>query len=113
VLFLLPLFISTHLSIVISIVKYISVFEEDLKMKERSFILPNSESLSCEATGLLSTMLNHPESDYHTAEELCTFFNIESYVSERKSMRMKPKKRDKVEQFEVDMTKESANATEK
>lgn len=40
-------------------------------------------------------------------------FNIESYVSERKSMRMKPKKRDKVEQFEVDMTKESANATEK
>ena len=39
-------------------------------MKERSFILPNSESLSCEATGLLSTMLNHPESDYHTAEEL-------------------------------------------
>lgn len=55
-------------------------------MKERSFILPNSESLSCEATGLLSTMLNHPESDYHTAEELCTFFKRDSLSAIRQAL---------------------------
>ncbi len=47
-------------------------------MSENKTIYPNDNQLSLEANGLLSTMLNIPESDYHTAEELCTFSECDS-----------------------------------
>lgn len=43
-----------------------------------SIIVPDDNNLSCEAAGVLSKMLNLPESDYHTAEELCSFFENDS-----------------------------------
>jgi hypothetical protein len=40
-------------------------------MSTLTLITPNDNKLSFEAAGLLSKMLNLPESDYHTIEELC------------------------------------------
>ena len=34
--------------------------------------------LSVPARGVLGTMLNYPESDYHTAHELCGYFKSDS-----------------------------------
>jgi hypothetical protein len=47
-------------------------------MPKYNLITPNDYTLSFEATGVLATMLNLPESDYHTAEELCAFFENDS-----------------------------------
>jgi hypothetical protein len=49
-----------------------------LPMPKYNLITPNDYTLSFEATGVLATMLNLPESDYHTAEELCAFFENDS-----------------------------------
>lgn len=47
-------------------------------MPENKTIYPNDNQLSLEANGLLSAMLNVPERDYHTAEELCVFSECDS-----------------------------------
>lgn len=44
-----------------------------------NLISPDDKSLSLEATGLLTTMLNVPESDYCTAVQLCEFFKSDSF----------------------------------
>ncbi len=43
-----------------------------------SIIIPYDNNLSCEATAVLSKMINLPELDYRTAEELCPFFENDS-----------------------------------
>ena len=40
-------------------------------MSERQIITISDDKLSCEATAILLRMLNFPDTDYHTAEELC------------------------------------------
>lgn len=47
-------------------------------MPNRKIIVPNDNRLSFEATAVLTAMLNLPEGDYHTPEELCTFFESDS-----------------------------------
>ena len=47
-------------------------------MSERQIITISDDKLSCEATAILLRMLNFPDSDYHTAEELCPFFENDS-----------------------------------
>ena len=47
-------------------------------MSDRLSITVNDDNLSCEATAILLKMLNFPESDYHTAEELCLIFENDS-----------------------------------
>lgn len=46
-----------------------------LNLKEES---QNSVTLSLEAKGVLSTMLNNPETDYCTLNKLCEFFKSDS-----------------------------------
>ena len=55
-------------------------------MSTRPTIAPNDNSLSCEATGVLSKMLNLPESDYLTAEELCPLFENDSLKTIRAAL---------------------------
>lgn len=55
-------------------------------MSKFNLINPNDNSLSPEARGILSTMLNLPESDYHTAEELCVFFESDSLKTIRTAL---------------------------
>ena len=50
-------------------------------MSERQIITISDDKLSCEATAILLRMLNFPDTDYHTAEELCPFFENESLSS--------------------------------
>lgn len=57
-----------------------------ISMSTRTTIAPNDNSLSCEATGILSKMLNLPESDYLTAEELCPFFENDSLKTIRTAL---------------------------
>ena len=40
-------------------------------MSERQIITISDDKLSCEATAILLRMLNFPDTDYQTAEELC------------------------------------------
>ena len=47
-------------------------------MSDHLSITVNDDNLSCEATAILLKMLNFPESDYHTAEELCLIFENDS-----------------------------------
>ena len=47
-------------------------------MSERQIITISDDKLSCEATAILLRMLNFPDTDYHTAEELCPFFENDS-----------------------------------
>ena len=45
-------------------------------------IIPSDDqTLSYPAKGVLGTMLNDPESDYHTAHELCRYFRSDSLNS--------------------------------
>ncbi len=55
-------------------------------MPENKTIYPNDNHLSLEANGLLSAMLNIPERDYHTAEELCTFSECDSLKTIRTAL---------------------------
>lgn len=43
-------------------------------MSERQIITIRDDKLSCETTTILLRMLNFPNTDYHTAEEICPFF---------------------------------------
>lgn len=47
-------------------------------MSEHPTITMSDDKLSCEATAILLRMLNFPDTDYHTAEELCSFFENDS-----------------------------------
>ena len=47
-------------------------------MSEHPTITMSDDKLSCEATAILLRMLNFPDTDYHTAEELCPFFENDS-----------------------------------
>ena len=47
-------------------------------MSERQIITISDDKLSCEATAILLRMLNFSDTDYHTAEELCPFFENDS-----------------------------------
>ena len=49
-------------------------------------IEPNDNELSLEANGVLSKMLNFPDTDYHTAEELCPFFENDSLKTIRNAL---------------------------
>lgn len=55
-------------------------------MPKFNLITPDDNKISLEAKGVLSTMLNLPESDYHTAEELCQFFESDSLQTIRKAL---------------------------
>ena len=44
----------------------------------RMITLSDNCNLSMPAKGVLGTMLNYPESDYHTAHELCSYFKSDS-----------------------------------
>ena len=55
-------------------------------MPENKTIYPNDNQLSLEANGLLSAMLNIPERDYHTAEELCVFLECDSLKTIRTAL---------------------------
>lgn len=55
-------------------------------MSTRSTIVLKDDDLSIEATGVLSKMLNLPETDYHTAEELCPFFENDSLRTIRNAL---------------------------
>lgn len=52
----------------------------------KHMIMPIDNSLSFEARGMLGTMLNNPESDYRTAEELCCFFEKDSLRTIRETL---------------------------
>lgn len=47
-------------------------------MSDRQTITISDNKLSCEATAILLRMLNFPDTDYHTAEELCPLFENDS-----------------------------------
>ena len=47
-------------------------------MSERQIITISDDKLSCEATAILLRMLNFPDTDYHTGEEVCQFFENDS-----------------------------------
>ena len=55
-------------------------------MPEKMRIDPNDDKLSCEATAILLRMLNFPDTDYHTAEELCPFFENDSLKTIRNAL---------------------------
>jgi len=55
-------------------------------MPEKMRIDPNDNKLSCEATAILLRMLNFPDTDYHTAEELCPFFENDSLKTIRNAL---------------------------
>lgn len=55
-------------------------------MPKFNLITPDDNRLSLEAKEILSTMLNLPESDYHTAEELCQFFESDPLQTIRKAL---------------------------
>lgn len=52
----------------------------------KHMIMPIDNSLSFEGRGMLGTMLNNPESDYRTAEELCCFFEKDSLRTIRETL---------------------------
>ena len=54
-------------------------------MSERQ-IITISDDMSCEATAILLRMLNFPDTDYHTAEELCPFFENDSLRTIRNAL---------------------------
>ena len=47
-------------------------------MSEHPTITMSDDKLSCEATAILLRILIFPDTDYHTAEELCPFFENDS-----------------------------------
>ena len=47
-------------------------------MEKLNIISPDDNSLSYEAKGVLTTMLNNPRTDYCTLEELCNHFQNDS-----------------------------------
>ncbi len=55
-------------------------------MSERQIITISDDKLSCEATAILLRMLNFPDTDYHTAEELCPFFENDSLKTIRNAL---------------------------
>lgn len=55
-------------------------------MSDRLSITVNDDNLSCEATAILLRMLNFPDTDYHTAEELCPFFENDSLKTIRNAL---------------------------
>lgn len=55
-------------------------------MSEYTAIIPDYNGLSCEAAGILSKMLNLPETDYHTALELCPFCPNDSLNTIQKAL---------------------------
>ena len=55
-------------------------------MSEHSTITMSDDKLSCEATAILLRMLNFPDTDYHTAEELCPFFENDSLRTIRNAL---------------------------
>lgn len=55
-------------------------------MSDRLSITVNDDNLSCEATAILLKMLNFPDTDYHTAEELCPFFENDSLKTIRNAL---------------------------
>ena len=55
-------------------------------MPEMKMLIPFDCNLSLDAKGVLGTMLNDPESDYHTANELCRYFQADSLNSIQKSL---------------------------
>jgi hypothetical protein len=65
-------------------------FSEDcqrrISMSEHPTITMSDDKLSCEATAILLRMLNFPDTDYHTAEELCPFFENDSLKTIRNAL---------------------------
>ena len=55
-------------------------------MPEMKMLIPFDCNLSLDAKGVLGTMLNYPESDYHTANELCGYFQEDSLNSIQRSL---------------------------
>ncbi|WP_294409608.1 hypothetical protein [uncultured Ruminococcus sp.] len=55
-------------------------------MSERQIITISDDKLSCEATAILLRMLNFPDTDYHTAKELCPFFENDSLRTIRNAL---------------------------
>ena len=55
-------------------------------MSENLKITISDNKLSCEATAILLRMLNFPDTDYHTAEELCPFFENDSLRTIRNAL---------------------------
>lgn len=55
-------------------------------MSERQIITISDDKLSCEATAILMRMLNFPDTDYHTAEGLCPFFENDSLRTIRNAL---------------------------
>ena len=55
-------------------------------MSEHSTITMSDDKLSCEATAILLRMRGLPDTDYHTAEELCPFFENDSLKTTRNAL---------------------------
>ena len=55
-------------------------------MSEHPTITMSDDKLSCEATAILLRMRGFPNTDYHTAEELCPFFENDSLKTIRNAL---------------------------